>query len=446
MACKRSWVRIPSAPLRVTWADTRRPGHQPVAQGWCGSNPGSNPGRGCCRKQGMSRVEHEYQRNVVLLGAGASAAVGLPDSVGLTQALQDHFAVSERIADRPSFIRVLNFVIGELAAERGQAGLDPLTGIDVERVIAAIDLLADRSTSPAAPFVRLWHPTVEAFEARDDDFFSSFLASDGLKKAMRAQRSDRRAAGIEAYLAEKIAAAMPTSITEAARGASLAARVALREVLAGGPTRPLTPLEPLAEVADELGPLCVATLNYDLVIETLGTTLGVPVHTGVGLWQTAQRLDAPEGGIHLLKLHGSIDWSKAPESDPLAASLTIDWNADLPPFLVFGEGNKLTAEGPFLDLLMSFQTYLRMADQLVVVGYSFRDQHVNEVIGRWLRAGGGRMTVIDPAFPVPDEWASALDNPFIEALLQLAIDQPGRLTVHPNKVDAQTLRAVLDHA
>lgn len=68
--------------------------------------------------------------------------------------------------------------------------------------------------------------------------------------------------------------------------------------------------------------------------------------------------------------------------------------------LVFGERNKLTAEGPFLDLLAQFRLELEPAHRLVVVGYSFRDAHINEMIRRWVNGDRNRhVVVIDPNFP-----------------------------------------------
>ena len=67
------------------------------------------------------------------------------------------------------------------------------------------------------------------------------------------------------------------------------------------------------------------------------------------------------------------------------------------PAVVFGEAGKLRSEGPYLELPLAWSAELRLADSLVVVGYSFRDQHVNEVIARWFHADARRrITVVDP--------------------------------------------------
>ena len=57
---------------------------------------------------------------------------------------------------------------------------------------------------------------------------------------------------------------------------------------------------------------------------------------------------------------------------------------DEAPAVIFGGRSKLRADGPYLDLLREFVSALTGTEDLVVVGYSFRDDHVNEVVRTWL--------------------------------------------------------------
>ena len=67
------------------------------------------------------------------------------------------------------------------------------------------------------------------------------------------------------------------------------------------------------------------------------------------------------------------------------------------PAVIFGQRGKLRAEGPFLSLLAEFERQLSNAGRLVVIGYSFRDDHVNEIIRRWTADDIARqITVVDP--------------------------------------------------
>jgi hypothetical protein len=138
--------------------------------------------------------------------------------------------------------------------------------------------------------------------------------------------------------------------------------------------------------------LTVATLNYDNTIELACEAVGVPCTIGLENWAQQGEFRKPPHGIELLKLHGSVDWSWIP--DPAAApGIPISYGLvqqvplgerRTPPVLIFGGGNKLTTTGPFLDLLKAFQRRLEEKDVLLVIGYSFRDMHINEIIIRWI--------------------------------------------------------------
>ena len=76
---------------------------------------------------------------------------------------------------------------------------------------------------------------------------------------------------------------------------------------------------------------------------------------------------SPEHGLHLLKLHGSIDWRRVGEQTSATQMPTVKIHQlepedvkrpELRPAVIFGNRNKLTAEGPFLDLLRAFQDEL----------------------------------------------------------------------------------------
>ncbi len=66
----------------------------------------------------------------------------------------------------------------------------------------------------------------------------------------------------------------------------------------------------------------------------------------------------------------------------------------LPPAVLFGQHNKLTTNGPFLDLLRAFKDELSQSAILTVVGYSFRDEHINACIAQWLHSDEQRRLVL----------------------------------------------------
>jgi hypothetical protein len=159
-------------------------------------------------------------------------------------------------------------------------------------------------------------------------------------------------------------------------------------------------LSPLIQLAQRQGSLAIATLNYDRSIELLAQSQDVRCDTGIRSWLAGEALRWDEDGIRLLKLHGSIDWriTNAHEAGKLPLKrVVVDGRTSEEPAIVFGEGGKLRSEGPFLELLLAWSAELRGADNLLVVGYSFRDDHVNELIARWFNGSPDRcITLVDP--------------------------------------------------
>ena len=78
--------------------------------------------------------------------------------------------------------------------------------------------------------------------------------------------------------------------------------------------------------------------------------------------------------------------------------------------VIFGGGNKLTAEGPFIDLLHKFKCLLWQKSHLLTFGYSFRDDHINHLIEHWFTANPTtKLTIVGAPKTGADE------NPFCSA-------------------------------
>ena len=171
-------------------------------------------------------------------------------------------------------------------------------------------------------------------------------------------------------------------------------------------------LAPFLSALSDQPSLTVATLNYDNGVEKLCESWGVPYETGIEKWSRDGTFPDPAEGVSLLKLHGSIDWRLVDEAtgedQPMPHSrierVEMETRSYFQPALIFGQRNKLTARGPFLDLLRAFRERLAEADRLTVVGYSFRDEHINEYVTQWLNGDQARvLRVIDPNFSASRE-------------------------------------------
>jgi hypothetical protein len=164
-------------------------------------------------------------------------------------------------------------------------------------------------------------------------------------------------------------------------------------------------LKPLKDVLSVQPRLTIATLNYDNCVELFCGNAGIPCDTGIDEWSEKGSFEEEKDGVFLLKLHGSIDWqsgSGRSEERPMPhrvikrATAMQAKESSYRPAVIFGSRNKLTAEGPFLDLLRAFQRELKRAERLTIVGYSFGDAHINVYISQWLNSGSkNRLRIIN---------------------------------------------------
>jgi hypothetical protein len=276
--------------------------------------------------------------------------------------------MTDRIADRlaarqdgPELLPAFRFVSDRLRAH-GDAGVGTLRkGLDVERVFAAVELLATRRGLDIVPFVDRWALGLDSSELTPAAF-------------------------------QKLAAAIGHEL----RGLVI--------------THPddCQYLSALVGAGQSHHGVTIATLNYDLTVEQCAESHGVKWDTGMEGWVVYGVWMWPDEGVRLLKLHGSISeaWTETDYWDGFLPHQGIHGVDDprtetQPPVLAFGgAGTKLKAEGPFVSLLLEFEDQLRNAENLLVIGYSFRDDHINHAIVRWSHfSTGRRLLVIDPDWP-----------------------------------------------
>jgi hypothetical protein len=151
------------------------------------------------------------------------------------------------------------------------------------------------------------------------------------------------------------------------------------------------------------------TTNYDLVFEEAaartGFTLidgfshgGVPTFTGgsfdidIAVRDRERASSAVEwvpNVMHLLKLHGSVDWKL--EGDRIVRARAAD-----APLIIYPRSSKfeVSYQQPFLELMGRFQTALRRPDTaLLIAGSGLADRHVLEPVLAAVRSNV-RMSVL----------------------------------------------------
>jgi hypothetical protein len=354
----------------------------------------------------------------VLLGAGASVDAGLPNTGQMIDSLLSDFqqqSENERINQpiRP-LLRLLEFIVHGLRQEAAvRDNRKNPAGVDVETMFEAIETLANRTRLSIAPFIASWHPLVSEAErsvAAARDYESpqrrvSRLLADAIHKGAGQVMSPFSSTTFETDRLARELLGSGDKVGSAFGDLADAVLQALVRVLQLKDTGLVGYLEPLMTLYRDQGGLDIATLNYDLTIETLGALSNEEVDTGMDQWHVKPAVSFTRP-LRLLKLHGSIDWqSKRREpatSDdallPFEGVERVPGQIPEKPSLIFGAGNKLRAGGPYLELLRQFEDALNRSRALLVVGYSFRDEHVNALVTNWLNLGlARRIVVLDPA-------------------------------------------------
>jgi hypothetical protein len=337
-------------------------------------------------------------RIVYLLGAGASHEAGIPLASEMTQRAVEK--LNAAYWPGQPLGQAINYVVSAMVAHRGRKGLRPDELPDIESVVSAVELLSERQDVELAPFVQNWDPSIAGLgrprlpTGWEDRLRGGLIGGPNF----RGNNSELRSAMVDVIRA--VVGVGDGQVFSSLHDELLRSLPSLVGLTGDSDLGYLDPLVNLGQ-----GQLTIATLNYDLTIETAAARANVSVSRGIDEWSNAGQLAWDENSIRLIKLHGSIDWWRMvkPSANDLMLSRVVV-GVGLPPgqlpCVIFGRREKLRSEGPFLDLRAAFANKLRTASHLVVVGYSFGDEHVNELVRQWIDSDSSRkLVVVDPRFP-----------------------------------------------
>ena len=152
----------------------------------------------------------------------------------------------------------------------------------------------------------------------------------------------------------------------------------------------------------------IFTLNNDLVIENFFSDHHeIPWRGFVeGKWQGIAKDDRndPFGRINLFKLHGSIDWVRLEDMDAWEETRLNDEQRENiqekhNPYLIFGQGTKTFSIEPFFSLINHLNNQLngRAKDYFFVIGYSFFDPYINNLLFNAVK-GLKKLIIVNPNF------------------------------------------------
>jgi len=145
----------------------------------------------------------------------------------------------------------------------------------------------------------------------------------------------------------------------------------------------------------------IFTLNYDLIIEKSMESLQIPFFDGfIGAYEpffhteSVENIDhenkLPNSWTRLWKLHGSLGWywKKGKHHSRVVRLGAQKPSEALDELVIYPSKDKYESsrKQPFLTYLDRLRNYLRDGESIFIIsGYSFADDHINEVIFNGLR-------------------------------------------------------------
>ncbi len=156
----------------------------------------------------------------------------------------------------------------------------------------------------------------------------------------------------------------------------------------------LTPYDDLAIWADAVTqdiPIRIFTTNYDLLLEAAFERHGVPFFDGfTGAREpfldsvAIESDDLPARLIRIVKLHGSSNWVERKDRTVVRVIAESE-NASRfihPSHLKYSESRRM----PYLIMFDQLRDFFKQQSATFVsIGYSFRDEHINDIISQGLR-------------------------------------------------------------
>lgn len=173
----------------------------------------------------------------------------------------------------------------------------------------------------------------------------------------------------------------------------------------------------LRRLCNQRGPRDIFSLNYDTLLEASLDELRLPYADG---FRGANRAWFDSETFHekgtvayrIFKLHGSVNWTRDADGHVRRGRNDNGYAAEEPIVVYPSEQKYLqTQYGVYETLLGLFRERLRIAsvnNYLVVLGYSFNDEHINEVICDSIRKRDSNLTVV--AFVGPESDRAKQDD------------------------------------
>ena len=154
----------------------------------------------------------------------------------------------------------------------------------------------------------------------------------------------------------------------------------------------------------------ICSINYDQVLEKYfeetGIWLGFSNGKWVGLESSPEQKDERRR-INLYKIHGSLNWLRDTAGEVFEKGKWGEKNSnkesdqdiiDQDPFIIFGQGIKTFSIEPFFSLIYHFRKLIKEKDYIFIVGYSFFDPYINNLLISETIGTNKKIIIVNPDF------------------------------------------------
>ena len=300
-------------------------------------------------------LKYLFEKTVFIFGAGASKDA----DCFLSKEMLFDLKKSIRNSDKKQFSDIHDFIMQSLlyqhALKNPELKVSEITNI--EDFVLVLQQMIDREYIVPPPLVGNWNNKITLWESQNKKIFGDFLkfTENHLINKWTKFNHDK---------AQKL----------------------------------LSPFRKLIQL-DENFDLKIFSLNYDIMFESIFNNENEHlVDTGFSQNQWVGNFNDPDSPakLKLYKLHGSVNWYFAEEEEQVK-HMNRDDIGKISPLIIFGSGPKMQSCDPFLLLLGAFSEILKLANLFVVIGYSFQDRYINNILIQSLNSDvSKKMLVVDP--------------------------------------------------
>ncbi len=361
-------------------------------------------------------LEEVFKKVVFLLGAGASKDAGCKLSsdmlISLKEAINDLNANEKDYIDyKEDFNEIYHFILASLKyqATIRDSCSNISSYVNIEDFVMVLRQLIDKEFVIPYPLIGNWNDKILKWEIRNGDIFNRFKKFITLHLVNDWTKFDYDKA----------------------------------QVL-------LQPIREVLNLSDRIK-INIFTLNYDLIFENIFNSPSVKIldngfsekdisDSKLRYWATDFNNELSPTKINLFKLHGSIDWEYNQDSEEISVKENI--YDDREPLIIFGSYSKMLSFDPFLYILSNFRAFLEEATVFVVIGYSFHDKYINNLLIQQLSQNTKedipkKLLVVDPFLgertesQFADELKTIQDSKSINDIINFRQISPERIKLIP---------------